>query len=90
MEKKGIKEIMDVLNAVEAGVDQVKVALADGKVSTVELLTMAMAMVSPLKDALEGLQAVVSEIKDVDQDEAAALAAKAYAIAAKVMGLKKA
>lgn len=89
MEKKGVKEIEDILNVLDAGAEQMKVALADGKVSIVEILAMAMAMVVPLKDALEGFSEIMAEVKDIDPEEAGKLAQKVYSIAAKVMDLMK-
>lgn len=87
--KFGIKETKDLLITADTAVDQIKVALADGKLSTVEILTMLVAMAGPIRDALDGIASVVGELKDADQQEVSELAGMLFALAAKVAGMKK-
>lgn len=81
----GTKEIEDLIAAANAAVDQVAAAVADGKVSTVEVLTMLVSLSGPLKDALEGVSKIPAEVKDIDQAEAQKLVGQLFALGVKIV-----
>jgi hypothetical protein len=81
----GIKECSDVLALVDASVDQVVSALADGRVSTVEALGMLVRLAGPLRDALDGVAKLPAELKDLDQSEVQALTGQLFVIGQKIV-----
>lgn len=86
--KVGIKEISEVLEGVKVlGVAGKKI-LADGKISVADL-PEAMALVSKAQmivAAVEGIEGVLPEAKDLDSEEAAAIVAKVYEVIAAIKG----
>jgi hypothetical protein len=90
MEKKSIKEIKEVLEAVELlGVAAMKVA-ADKKVAVDDLVHLvAIAKDSEkLVAAMEGLKEIDDEIKDLDQAEILELVAAVLAMVKKIKEAK--
>lgn len=86
--KIGIKEISEVLEGVKVlGVSGKKI-FADGKVSVADL-PEAMALVAKAQaivDAVEGIDGVFPEVKDMDGAEAQAVLAKVFEVIAAIKG----
>lgn len=86
MEKKEIKELVELLAAVEVLAVAVKKVLKDGQVDLSDAAVMVElgAQFPVLMAAIEGLDKLPEEVKDIDADEALALVGKLYAMAKKV------
>lgn len=82
----GIKESMEVLNALEAVVDFVGRSLADGKIDLRDLVGV-IPMLGVLKDAFVGGQLVPAELKDGTVDEWQQLATKAMTVVQKAAAI---
>ena len=85
-EQAEIKELMELLDAIEIVAGTAKQVMADGKVN-LDDLPAAMALLpqaSKLVEAFKGLEALPAEIKDIREDEAIAIVKKLYAIGAKI------
>lgn len=83
---KGIKELSEVIDALEVLVLAGKEVLADGKVTIADApVALKLAQELPkLFAAFEGASEIGEEVKDIDADEAVALVQKLYAVAQKV------
>jgi hypothetical protein len=84
MEKKGIKETMDVLDLIQVGVKVGKEVTADGKLNLFDLPKLT-PLVPAAQKAYSGRGEIPKEVKDLDVEEVEQLAAKALAIAAEFM-----
>lgn len=85
----GVKETLEVLEAVKVLAESGKKVLADGKVSIGDIGTLLDLMKKfPVVNAgIQGAELVPVEIKDLDAEEAELLVAKALEIAA-IFGVK--
>lgn len=74
----GVKESLEVLEALRVLLVDIKKVLADGKVSTGDMgvLFDLLRQLSVLNAGLEGVDKVPAEMKDVDAQEAEMLIAK--------------
>lgn len=74
----GVKESLEVLEAVRVLLVDIKKVLADGKISTGDMgvLFDLLRQLSVLNAGLEGVDKVPAEMKDVDAQEAEMLIAK--------------
>lgn len=86
MEAKGIKNITEILAAVEACLLLTKEVMKDGKIdySDVVVLPKLVAQLGVIVAAIEDAKEAIEEAKDIQAEEAVALVAKVYAIAKKV------
>lgn len=78
----GVKESMELLEGVKIlGVSGKKI-LADGKVSVADLPeVMALATkAQAIVDAVQGIEGVLPEVKDLSQEEAQAIVAKVFEV----------
>lgn len=80
----GIKESMEVLDAVEVLLKDLKKILADGKISfgDIGIIFDLLGQFQVLNLGLQGADQVPAELKDLDPAESELLLAKALAIAA--------
>lgn len=80
----GIKESLEVLDAVELLLKDLKKVLADGKVGfgDIGIIFDLLGQFPTLNAAYQGRQLVIPELKDIDSAEAEKLMAKALIIAA--------
>lgn len=80
----GIKESMEVLDAVEVLLKDLKKILADGKISfgDIGIIFDLLGQFQVLNLGLQGADQVLVELKDLDSAESELLVAKALAIAA--------
>jgi len=85
MEKKGIKELMEVLAAVEILAVCVKKVMKDGKVdlSDAAVLVELGAQFPAFAAAVDGLKDIPAEAKEIDAQEAIEIVGKLYGIAKK-------
>lgn len=79
----GIKELSELIDGVEAVGVPVAKALADGTVNTADLPYLLDLVKSYQKiiDAVQGLESVPAEAKDIDTMEAVALVQKLFTVA---------
>lgn len=86
MEKKGIKEMMEVIAAVEVLAVAVKKVMKDGKVdlSDAAVLVELGAQFPAFAAAVEGIKEIPAEVKEIDAQEALEIVGKLYAVAKKV------
>lgn len=82
MEPVGIKEITELAEGLKLVAGAYKEVSADGKVdlSDIGVLVKLMPNVQKLVDAVQGLDKIPAEIKDLEEGEAALLLAQVYAI----------
>lgn len=82
--KVGIKESLEVLDAVEVLLQDLKKVLADGRIGLgdVGVIFDLLKQFPTLNAGIQGADQVPAEIKDLDTDEAQLLIAKALAIVA--------
>ena len=80
----GIKETLEVLEAVRLLVVDLRKVLADGKISTgdVGVIFDLLRQLPALNAGLQGVELVPVEVKDIDAQEAEKLIAKALEIGA--------
>lgn len=80
----GIKETLEVLEAVRLLVVDLRKVLADGKISTgdVDVIFDLLRQLPALNAGLQGVELVPVEVKDIDAQEAEKLIAKALEIGA--------
>ena len=78
-EKKGIKETMDLIDAIDALVVAYDVANDDGKLDWTDLPKLAPVFVK-FYDALKGMSEIPVELKDLDAEEAQIIAQKSVDI----------
>lgn len=91
-EKKDIKEISELIDGLEAvGVPVAKV-FADGKVSAIDLAHGLELVQNHQKiiAAVEGIDGIIPEAKDIDPAEAVIIVQKLYSAAAKIKAASKA
>lgn len=88
MEKVGIKETMEVLEGVKALGVHGKAILADGKVSVADLpvLMGLVADAQKIVDAVQGIEGVMAEAKDLDEAEALAIVSKVFEVVKAIKG----
>lgn len=88
---KGIKEITELVEGIEAVAVPVAKALADGTVNTADLAHLLDLVKSHQKliEAVKGLDEIIPEAKDIDTLEAVALVQKLYATANKIKAATK-
>ena len=86
MEQKGIKEMMELLAAVEVLGVAVKEVMKDGKIGLEDAgaLVKLGSQFGVFAAAIEGIKEIPAEAKDIDAQEAIEIVGKLYAIAAKV------
>lgn len=84
MEKKSIKETMEVLDLIQVGVKVGKEVTADGKVNLLDLPKL-LPLIPAAQKAYAGRSEIPKEVKDLDAEELEQLAAKALAIVAEFM-----
>lgn len=86
MEQKGIKEITELLAAVEVLGVAVKKIAKDGKVDLTDAVVLVElgAKLPVLVAAVEGVKEIPAEAKDIQAEEALALVGELYAIAKKI------
>lgn len=86
MEQKGTKEIVELLEGVKILAITAKKALADGKISLADLplVLEAITKVSVLVEAVNGVDQVPSEVKDLTAEEIQMLVSKVLVLAAEV------
>jgi len=84
--KVGIKESMELLEGVKALGVHGKALLKDGKISVADLpLVMALvADAQKIVDAVQGVEGVLPEMKDIDEAEAKALVEKVFEVIAAI------
>lgn len=84
--EKGIKEIKEMLAAVEVVALAAKKVMKDGKVDFSDAMVIVElgSQLPILLAAIEGMGEVVAEAQDIQADEAVALVGEMYAIAKKV------
>lgn len=84
--KIGTKELSEVIAAVELLGVSGKVMLKDGKVSVSDLpeLMKLVASAQKIVDAVEGIEGVVPEVKDLDGEEAKEVVGKIFAMIAAI------
>lgn len=80
----GIKESMEVLDAVEVLLKDLKKMLADGKIGLGDIGVVfdLIGQLGTLNAGVQGANQVPAELKDLDPEESAQLAAKAMSLAA--------
>lgn len=80
-EKKGIKELMELLEAIEiVGVPAVRLAKNFSiNLLISELVALGMKF-DEIKDGIAAVKEIVGEVKDIDEEEAIAVIAKIYAV----------
>lgn len=83
----GIKEALEIFDAAIAICNDVAEAKADGELSTMELLKVAIGNAPASVRAVMGAESVVAEMKDLDKDEAKLLASKGMELSQAVMRL---
>lgn len=83
-EAKGIKETLELLEGVKVLIVEAKKVLADGKVSLADLPVVLglLQKFSVLNAAVQGVDEVVSEAKDLSSDEATLVIAKVLELVA--------
>jgi hypothetical protein len=86
--KKGIQETKDLILAVDALADCLKDVMADGQFSLMDLPKMIV-LFAPVKQAMEGLNLVGEELKDLDAEESSMLMAELSVAMAKIMDIFK-
>lgn len=79
-----IKESMEALDAAEACCDALVKAAEDGKLTLLDL-RHAVAPAQKLQAGVEGLDKIMSELKDLDEAEAAQVIQKALSVSGKAM-----
>jgi hypothetical protein len=92
MSTKGIKEISELIDGVEAVGVPVAKALADGTVNAADLPHLMDLVKNHQKilDAVNGLDEVIPEAKDIDTLEAVALVQKLFSVAKNIKEAAKA
>lgn len=87
----GIKETLELLDAVKLLVLKVGDVLEDGKVNLKDLpvLLDLVKKVQVLKTGADGAELIAKEVKDLSQEEAALLLAKVYEVISSLKGLKQ-
>jgi hypothetical protein len=89
--KKDIKNINEILDALELTLNTAGEVLADGKISLSDLPS-ALKLVNNYKvfmDAIEGALEVIEEAKDIDETEAIAIGLRVYKIISGVAAIVK-
>jgi hypothetical protein len=84
--QQGIKEISELIDGLEAVGVPVAVAMADGKINALDL-PQALELVKAhekILAAVQGLDGVIPEAKDIDSVEAVAIVQKLMAAAQKI------
>lgn len=86
MEQKGIKELSELLAAVEIIGVAVKKVMKDGKVdfSDAQIVVELGSQFPTLIAAVEGIKEIPAEVVEIDSVEAIELVTKLYAIAKKI------
>lgn len=72
MEKLGIKETKELVDAVHTAIKAGKTALADGKID-IQDLGQILVLIPAIQSAVDGAKEIPSELKDLDSAEAAEL-----------------
>lgn len=90
MEQVGIKETLEVLDALKLLALEASKVLEDGKVSLKDLPVMfdLLHKVGSFKAAADGAELVMKEVKDLSQEEAAVLMAKVFEVVSMLKGIK--
>lgn len=88
MEKRGLKETLEVLTALEALVGALAEAMEDGRIGLADLPRL-IPLFKTLNAAVDGLGDVRGEVLDVDPEEAKILAAKIIDVVALAARLVK-
>ena len=89
-QKRDVKELMEVLEGIEAAGVPVAKVLADGKVNAADL-PHALELVQnhqKLIDAVEGVKEIPAEVKDIDPAEAVLIVQKLYSVIGKIKEAK--
>lgn len=86
MEKKSVKEMMEVIAAVEVVAVAIKKVMKDGKVDLQDAAVAIElgAQFPVLAAAVQGLGEIPAEVQEIDAQEAIEIVGKLYAIAKKV------
>ena len=79
MEKRGIKETMELVDAIDSLIVALDVANDDGKISLSDLPSFAPVALKFL-DAVRGISEIPTELKDLDGEEAQIIAQKSVDI----------
>ena len=88
---KGIKEISEILDALELTLNTVGVVMADGKVDFSDI-PAALKLVNNYEkfiNAVKGAQGVIEEAKDLDETEAIAIGLRMFKIITGVTNIIK-
>ena len=83
----GIKETLEVLVFVEAGLQEALKASADGNISLIEAIRAVPGLLPKARDAFVGIQAVKQELAELDSEEVKVLLDKVLVIFGKIFDI---